>query len=95
MCRDKKEHPFIEGKYTVRANVARLKEVSGRIAPVNMLWNSCVPPKMCFYAWEVWWGKVRVIEHLKKRGFQLVSRCPLCGKAEEELNHILIHCPSV
>ena len=66
MCRDKKEHPFIEGKYTVRANVARLEEVSGRIAPVNMLWNSCVPPKMCFYAWEVWWGKVRVTEHLKK-----------------------------
>ena len=29
------------------------------------------------------------------RGFQLASKCPLCGKAKEELNHILIHCPSV
>ena len=54
MCRDNKEHSFIEGKYIVRANMARFEEVSGRIAPVNMLWNSCVPPKMCFYAWEVW-----------------------------------------
>ena len=60
---------------------------------MNMIWNSCVPPKVCFYAWLVWWGKVLAMEHLKKRGFQLASRCPLCGKAEEELNHILIHLP--
>ena len=34
-------------------------------------------------------------KNLKNRGFQLASRCPLCGKDEEELNHILIHCPSI
>ena len=33
--------------------------------------------------------------HLKKRGFQMASKCPLCGRADEELNHLLIHCPSV
>ena len=71
-----------------------LEEVSGRTAPVNMLWNSCVTPKVFFYAWEVWWGKVLTTKHLKE-GFQLANRCPLCGKAEEELNHILIHCPSI
>ena len=84
-----------EGRYTDKANVVRLEKVSGWSAPVNMLWNSCVPPKVCFYAWEVWWGKVLTMKHLKKRGFQLASRCPLCGKAEEELNHILIYCPTV
>ena len=31
---------------------------------------------------------VLTMEHLKKRGFQLASRCPLCGKALEELNHL-------
>ena len=25
----------------------------------------------------------------------MASRCPWCGKADEELNHLLIHCPSV
>ena len=49
----------------------------------------------CLYAWEVWWGKVFTMKHLKKRGFQLTSNYPLCRKAKEELNHILIHCPSV
>ena len=31
------------------------------------------------------------MKHLKKRGFQLASRCLMCGKAEENLNHLLIH----
>ena len=25
----------------------------------------------------------------------MASRCPLCGETDEELNHLLIHCPSV
>ena len=50
-----------------------------------------MPPKACFYAWEVWWGKALTTEHLEKRGFQLANRCLLCGKVEEEL----IHSPSV
>ena len=24
--------------------------------------------------------------HLKKRGFQMVNKCPLCGKVDEEPN---------
>ena len=32
---------------------------------------------------------------LKKRGYHLASRCPLCGREEEELEHILIHCPLI
>lgn len=25
----------------------------------------------------------------------MTNRCPLCGKAEEEINHLLVHCPLV
>ena len=35
------------------------------------------------------------MEQLKKRGFQLASRCLLCRKTEENRSHLLIHCPSV
>ena len=72
-----------------------MEDNSRRTTPRNMLWNSCVPPKVCFFAWEAWWGRVLTTMHLKKRGFQMASRCPLCGRANEELNHLLIHCPSV
>ena len=35
------------------------------------------------------------MEQLKKRGRHLASRCPLCGKDEESLDHLLLHCPKV
>lgn len=35
------------------------------------------------------------MKQLKKRGFYLASRCPLCGAAEEEFNLLLVHCPSI
>ena len=35
------------------------------------------------------------MDQLKKRGFSLASRCTLCGKDEESLEHLFIHCPQV
>ena len=60
-----------------------------------MLWNPIVPTKVGFFAWEVWWGKILTMDQLKKRGFSLASRCALCGKDEESLKHLFIHCPKV
>ena len=25
----------------------------------------------------------------------MANKCPLCGEAEEDLNHLFIHCPSI
>ena len=38
-----------------------------------------------------------IMEQLKKRGFQLASRYPFVGRVrtEENLEHILIHCPLI
>ena len=63
--------------------------------PIKMLCNPIVPIKVGFFGWEVWWGKILTMDQLKKRGFSLASRFPLCGKAEETLEHLLIHCPKV
>ena len=35
------------------------------------------------------------MEQLKKRGRHLANRCPLCGKDEESLDHLLLHYPKV
>ena len=35
------------------------------------------------------------MENLQKMGFQLASKCPLCSKVEEELNHLLFHYRSI
>lgn len=68
---------------------------SSRSIPLKLIWKSCVPPKVCFFVWETWWGRILTMEPLKKWGFLLASRFPLCGNAEEGINHLLVHCPSV
>ena len=35
------------------------------------------------------------MNQLKRRGFPLASRCPLCGGSKEDLHHLLIHCSKV
>ena len=32
------------------------------------------------------------MDQLKKRVRQLANRCPLCGKEEENLDHLMLHC---
>ena len=56
LCQEEKDRLFWKrdkkGLYTVKANVTLLEDNSGRTAPRNMSWNSCVPPKVCFFRWE-------------------------------------------
>lgn len=40
-------------------------------------------------------GKVQILDQLKKRGFSLTSRYPLCRKVEESIEHLFLHCPKV
>ena len=34
------------------------------------------------------------MDQLKRRGFSLANRCPLCRKDEENIEHLLLHCPN-
>ena len=72
-----------------------MEEVLSCAASIKILWNPHVPSLIGFFAWEAWWDKVLTFSQLKKRGFHLASKCPFCGKKEEEQEHILIHCPPI
>ena len=54
-----------------------------------------IPSKMGFFASKAWWDKVLTMSNLKRRGIPLASRCPLCGEAEEDIHHLLIHCSKI
>ena len=49
-----------------------------------------VPTKVCFFAWEAFWGKVLTLDQLKKRGRCLANRCFLRCEEKESIDHILI-----
>ena len=56
------------------------------------VWNSIVPPKIGFFAWEASSRKVLTLDQLKRRGRALANRCFLCEEDEETIEHLLIHC---
>ena len=79
------------GSFSIKTCFDLLEGGRQQSVPIKMLGNSIVPMKVGFFAWEVWWGKILSMDQLKKRGFSLASRCPLCGKDEESMEHLLIH----
>lgn len=40
-------------------------------------------------------GKEMTMYLLKRRDFSLDNRCSLCGLDEENIEHLLVHCPMV
>ena len=62
--------------------------------PSRSVWNPVVPPKIGFFAWEVVWGKVLMLDQLKRRGMTFANRFFLCEEDEESIDHLLIHCKS-
>ena len=63
--------------------------------PGKGIWIPCVPTKATFFAWEATWGKVLTLDKLQRRGWHLPNRRYLCGRDEESIHHILLHCPMV
>ena len=81
--------------FSVRSYFDFLEGDSNFSAPAKIFWNFNVPSEMGFFVWKFWWENVLTMNQLKRRGFPLASRCPLCGKAEEDVHHQLIHCTKI
>ena len=47
------------------------------------------------FTWKVWWGKVLTVDQLKRRGFQLTNRYPMCKAEEQNLDHLFLYCSSI
>ena len=51
-----------------------------------------MPPKVAFFAWEAFGGKVLTLDQLQRRGHSLANRCFLCFSEVETVDHLLLHC---
>ena len=85
------------GCFMVKACFNHLEGASPYSVPTKMQRNLYVPSKIGFFFLHgrLGRGKVLTSTQLKKRGFHLARKCPFCGMKKEELEHILIHCPSI
>ena len=83
-----------DGKFSVKSSFDNLERGSQQNMPLKVVWNLYIPSKVGFFGWEVWWGKNLTMEQLKRRGYPLANS-PFCRKAEEMLEHLLIHFPKI
>ena len=80
------------GFFSVKSLFRALQPMSLASFPSKIIWNSCVQPKLSFFAWEASWGRVLTLDRLQKRGWALTNRCFLCQMCGELIDHLLLHC---
>ena len=80
------------GKFFVKSLYKALEPGSTISFPLNIIWKSCVHPKVSFFGWEATWGKALTLDQIQKRGWLLVNRCYLGQMHGESIDHILLHC---
>lgn len=62
------------------------------------LWQVAVPPKLQFFGWLAWRGRVKTKVFLHQIGVLFANAstlCVFCRTEEETINHVLLHCPLV
>lgn len=60
--------------------------------PLSLCWDKRCLPKAGLFAWLAIQNRILTSETFKKFGYEGPSRCPLCEKAEESSNHLLVTC---
>ena len=80
------------GAFLVKSLYSILEPGNASLFPCGSIWRANVPPKVAFFAWEAFWGKILTMEQLQRRGYSLANRCFLCLSEEETVDHLLLHC---
>jgi len=61
--------------------------------PSFLCWSKWTLPKAGAFAWIAIHKRILTSDRLKSLGITSPSRCVLCGKAEETIDHLLLTCP--
>ncbi|OVA14801.1 Reverse transcriptase zinc-binding domain [Macleaya cordata] len=70
-----------------------LNDVGGSDFPVQLIWKKQIPTKVSFMIWSALNMAIPTTDNLKRRGFQLTSRCWFCKRCEETTPHVSLNCP--
>ena len=67
-----------DGVFSVKSLYRALQPVSFASFPSKIIWNSCVQPKISFFAWEALWRRVLTLD--RQRGVGLWQIDAFCAK---------------
>ena len=78
--------------FSVKSLYYSLADRRVELFPHDIVWNSWVPLRISFFAWEATWAKILTLDQLKRRVWRIPNRCYLYKEEEETSDHIFIHC---
>lgn len=83
-----------DNKFTVKAAYRVLITSNNQSGtwPWKMVWRVKIPHKVACFSWLLAREVVLTQDTLMRRGFNLCSRCFLCGKEAETISHLFLHC---
>ena len=73
------------GTFSIKSLCKRMLGFQGPYLPVKAIWKSKAPTKACFLAWGASKGNVPMEIMLRRRNFNLASRCAMCLKRKNQL----------
>lgn len=63
-----------ETEDTLACKPTRNGVFSARGIKIVYPWGSLIPPRVNFFAWEVWWGRITTQDNVKIKGVQLANK---------------------
>lgn len=72
------------------------QNVNGSPAAQNLIWKCLAPPRVQMFLWCSAQRKILTRMDLRWRGLLRpddITSCPLCGLADETIDHLLVTCP--
>lgn len=80
--------PNKRGIFSVKLcyNISNTAKNEGMVQPSGKI----IPPRVSFFAWEVWRGEVK-LQIIYRKGTQMTNCCYLCLE-EESTKCLLVHC---
>lgn len=55
------------------------------------VWSTKAPPRVSFFVWLAFLGKIMTSDNIRRRGMILVDRCTMCKADNETISHLFIH----
>ena len=82
----------IDEVFSVKSVFCVLQQDQNYPFPWSIVWKACVKPRICFFTWEVAWGRILTLDQVYKRGVALANKCYLCLECKKTVDHLLLHC---
>ncbi|XP_026416690.1 uncharacterized protein LOC113312151 [Papaver somniferum] len=82
----------LNGKFSFTNVVHQIREKFQQISWAKYVWSPYIHPYTSSNVWKMLIGACATEENIRKKGFNTVSKCYLCGNGQDNMEHILREC---